>query len=359
MTAITADRGDARPDAGQIGRLDLYIILMAIGLGIVVVTGVSSPRATFVSRDLYTALNGLVVGVAAMAALAQWNHYTEERSPAGFLLSAALTVLAIANGSRLVITVLGVEDRFGFSAADPGQAPVYAWFVTRLFAAGLFGLAGIALLRQATAVAPLARLIGLESHADLQSIGSRIESVAEQLHQPQIALNHRIVFVETRARSELRADEPEAHGITGAERFATAVDQRHDRGHPNDALRIAQRGEDGLSRLSCFGGQLLAEARDGRRPNRRMRGLCGGEKRRGGARVGVASQVAGRVRLHERTLTFVGSDGRQAIQRLGPVRAGGGERLGARDQFRYGLYCFAMFMGGLLVAGWVMWALRH
>ena len=34
-------------------------------------------------------------------------------------------------------------------------------------------------------------------------------------------------------------------------------------------------------------------------------------------------------------------------------------RDGARDQVRYGLYCFAMFMGGLIVAGWVMWLLRH
>jgi hypothetical protein len=30
-----------------------------------------------------------------------------------------------------------------------------------------------------------------------------------------------------------------------------------------------------------------------------------------------------------------------------------------REQVRYGIYCFAMFMGGLIVAGWVMWALRH
>lgn len=30
-----------------------------------------------------------------------------------------------------------------------------------------------------------------------------------------------------------------------------------------------------------------------------------------------------------------------------------------REQIRYGLYCFAMFMGGLIVAGWVMWVLRH
>jgi hypothetical protein len=31
----------------------------------------------------------------------------------------------------------------------------------------------------------------------------------------------------------------------------------------------------------------------------------------------------------------------------------------SREQIRYCLYCFAMFMGGLIVAGWVMWALRH
>jgi hypothetical protein len=30
-----------------------------------------------------------------------------------------------------------------------------------------------------------------------------------------------------------------------------------------------------------------------------------------------------------------------------------------RDQVRYGAYCFAMFMGGLLVAGWLMWGLTH
>lgn len=30
-----------------------------------------------------------------------------------------------------------------------------------------------------------------------------------------------------------------------------------------------------------------------------------------------------------------------------------------RDMVRYGLYCFGMFMGGLIIAGWVMWILRH
>jgi hypothetical protein len=30
-----------------------------------------------------------------------------------------------------------------------------------------------------------------------------------------------------------------------------------------------------------------------------------------------------------------------------------------RDMIRYGLYCFSMFVGGVLVAGWVMWLIRR
>lgn len=35
------------------------------------------------------------------------------------------------------------------------------------------------------------------------------------------------------------------------------------------------------------------------------------------------------------------------------------QRNTARDQLRYGLYCFAMFVGGVIVAGWAMWLLRR
>jgi hypothetical protein len=35
------------------------------------------------------------------------------------------------------------------------------------------------------------------------------------------------------------------------------------------------------------------------------------------------------------------------------------QRSGTRDQIRYGLYCFAMFIGGVFVAGWVMWIVRR
>lgn len=30
-----------------------------------------------------------------------------------------------------------------------------------------------------------------------------------------------------------------------------------------------------------------------------------------------------------------------------------------RDMVRYGLYCFAMFLGGVFVAGWAMWLVRR
>lgn len=35
------------------------------------------------------------------------------------------------------------------------------------------------------------------------------------------------------------------------------------------------------------------------------------------------------------------------------------QRSEVMDQVKYGLYCFAMFLGGVFLAGWVMWMLRH
>jgi len=35
------------------------------------------------------------------------------------------------------------------------------------------------------------------------------------------------------------------------------------------------------------------------------------------------------------------------------------QRNTTREMVRYGLYCFAMFVGGVIVAGWAMWVLRR
>jgi hypothetical protein len=31
----------------------------------------------------------------------------------------------------------------------------------------------------------------------------------------------------------------------------------------------------------------------------------------------------------------------------------------AKEQFHYFFYCFAMFVGGVFVAGWLMWLIRR
>jgi len=31
----------------------------------------------------------------------------------------------------------------------------------------------------------------------------------------------------------------------------------------------------------------------------------------------------------------------------------------ARDMVRYGAYCFVMFLGGVFVAGWLMWVVKR
>jgi hypothetical protein len=35
------------------------------------------------------------------------------------------------------------------------------------------------------------------------------------------------------------------------------------------------------------------------------------------------------------------------------------QRNTSREMIRYGLYCFALFAGGVFAAGWVMWLLRR
>ena len=35
------------------------------------------------------------------------------------------------------------------------------------------------------------------------------------------------------------------------------------------------------------------------------------------------------------------------------------QRQTPRDMAQYGAYCFALFVGGVIVAGWVMWLIRH
>lgn len=35
------------------------------------------------------------------------------------------------------------------------------------------------------------------------------------------------------------------------------------------------------------------------------------------------------------------------------------QRNDRKEMLRYGVYCFAYFVGGLFLAGWVMWLIHH
>jgi hypothetical protein len=35
------------------------------------------------------------------------------------------------------------------------------------------------------------------------------------------------------------------------------------------------------------------------------------------------------------------------------------QRNNARDMLRYGAYCFVLFAGGVILASWAMWAIKH
>jgi hypothetical protein len=35
------------------------------------------------------------------------------------------------------------------------------------------------------------------------------------------------------------------------------------------------------------------------------------------------------------------------------------QRNTTREMVKYGAYCFGLFVGGVLIAGWAMWILKH
>jgi signal transduction histidine kinase len=144
----------ARPESAaaillQSRLLDVIVVSFALVVSVVSIAGIVSPAIPLAIRndDLDRAISGVAAGIAAMAALLQWNRYREDQDPPALLQASALLVLAAANGANLVIGIAGLGDDWGFTFASPGQAPVYGWLVSRFLAAALFALAAVAELR--------------------------------------------------------------------------------------------------------------------------------------------------------------------------------------------------------------------
>jgi hypothetical protein len=59
------------------------------------------------------------------------------------------------------------------------------------------------------------------------------------------------------------------------------------------------------------------------------------------------------------TLTFSHFTAALIFSLFASVVFGITQRNGTKQMIRYGLYCFGWFIGGVLVAGWVMWFLKR
>jgi signal transduction histidine kinase len=161
MTQISA--ADPSPPTGVLGSprptpfglrvgvrgIGFVVVLAAIVVSLFSVASLSSPNIPLAIRndDLDRAISGLAAGIAAMAALLQWNRYREDEDPAALLLATALLVLAASNAFSLIVAITGLQDALGFSLRNPGQAPIYGWILSRALAGMLFGLAALAELR--------------------------------------------------------------------------------------------------------------------------------------------------------------------------------------------------------------------
>ena len=125
------------------------VAIGAVAFSLVAFAGLVSPAVPLAIRndDLDRAITGLAAGIAAMAAILQWNRYREDEEPAALLLATALLVLAAENAVSLVVAITGLQDSLGFSIRSAGQAPIYGWIFSRAIAGALFGLAARAELR--------------------------------------------------------------------------------------------------------------------------------------------------------------------------------------------------------------------
>ncbi len=130
-------------------RLDIVLVSVVAGLtlgGIAsVLTLVSDARIYAPSLDLVSDTLATLVAMA-IGALA-WVRFREHAEPAALFQSAAFLVLAIVNGTAVVLATTGLDERVGWTLSAPGQTPLYVFTLARLLAAGLLVVGGVGALR--------------------------------------------------------------------------------------------------------------------------------------------------------------------------------------------------------------------
>jgi signal transduction histidine kinase len=136
-----------RRDRLAIRRLDLVLVVIAVGLTLATAAFVWDPSLSFalLDRSADVAINSLTVLAAGSLAALALARYRESGRLAGLFQSSAFLLMAWVAGVNVAIVVLKVEGRFGLSLGGlPEQLPLYVWAVSRLMAAALLVVGGLA-----------------------------------------------------------------------------------------------------------------------------------------------------------------------------------------------------------------------
>jgi signal transduction histidine kinase len=143
---IADGREPSRPHDRTFDVALLLLLLAVIGLTVAVIANPAVAPATFNPR-LDVVVTTCATLATAAATVLGWGRFREGRNPAALFRGSAFGVLFVYNALTLGVTLLGLDVAFGAALDRPGQLPLWSGLVSRLIAAGLLVVAGVAGLR--------------------------------------------------------------------------------------------------------------------------------------------------------------------------------------------------------------------
>ncbi|MGI8928815.1 MAG: sensor histidine kinase [Candidatus Limnocylindrales bacterium] len=148
-----------RRDRLAIRRLDLVLIVTAVGMLLVTAAFLLDPSLSFalIDRSADVAVNSLTVLAAGSLAALALARYRESGRIAGLFQSSAFLLLAWVALLNVSVVVLRREDSFGLSLGGlPEQLPLYILSISRLLAGAILLVGGAAAINLVNR-APLVR----------------------------------------------------------------------------------------------------------------------------------------------------------------------------------------------------------
>jgi signal transduction histidine kinase len=144
MERVQRERDRLRP-----GRLDLVLAVTVVALVGATMLVIVDPQLDFVivDRSLDVAVNSLTTLASAGLAAVALSRYRESGRISSLFQAGALFLLSVVGGFHVLLIILRLDGRVGFSFGLPEQFPVYMVTLAWLTAAVLFLLGSAAAVR--------------------------------------------------------------------------------------------------------------------------------------------------------------------------------------------------------------------